>query len=97
MAGEGHRLEAERSDRGLHVALDTVVEDARARVGAERGDDAEPVAPAARAARAVATTASKSTLRKAACEPATLIVVPSAMNTSSTAGKDAGSRAKSTT
>jgi hypothetical protein len=54
------------------------------------------VAPAARAARAVATTKSKSTLRNAAGEPATLMVVPRAMNTSSTAGKGAGNRAKST-
>ena len=45
---------------------------------------ANRVAPAALAARAVFTTKSKSTCRKAACDPATSIVVPSAMNTSFT-------------
>ena len=45
------------------------------------------VAPAARAAWAKASTASTSTARKAACEPAVLIVVPRAQKAQSTGGK----------
>ena len=54
------------------------------------------IAPAVRACVATASTASKSTARNAAWLPATLIVVPSAMYTSSTFGQ-AGNWPKSTT
>ena len=73
------RLVAQRGDGFLHLALDAVVEDARAAIGAERGDDGKT----ARAGRARGAGDRDDEVEidgaKALSEPATLIVVPSAM------------------
>src|SRR6185436_6629858 len=79
---ENHRLVAEPGDRVFHLALDAAVEDTRAGSAPSAEMTASRRAPASRARRAMATTRSRSTARKAASEPATLIVVPRAMYTS---------------